>query len=164
MRSAPTMRALIATHNRLNGFRFVVLEFGLIVLLVVPFGLYYALHARWLLALIALGIICNCAVVLTCTIRSLISGESDVGLRSLYTDQETRQRVAQEHPNLFRDTMLLVVAAVLPFVLSIWTGRELVQGDSSSGGAAAPTVRLCRSGGPGPDAPDRRTGAGRPDR
>ena len=121
------MIALISTHNRLNGFRFVIGEFALMVVVVAPFGIYYAIQGRWLLALIALGIAGNCSVVLVYAVRSLVGGDADVGIRALYTDQPTRKSVARDHPRLLGETLLLTAAVILPLVLTAWTGWELAR-------------------------------------
>jgi hypothetical protein len=118
--------ALISTHNRLNGFRFVIGEFALMVVVVAPFGIYYAIHGMWLLALIALGIAGNCSVVLVYAVRSLVGGDADVGIR-VYTDQPTRKSVARDHPRLLGETLLLTAAVILPLVQTAWTGWELAR-------------------------------------
>ncbi|MBJ7601992.1 MAG: hypothetical protein JF888_02145 [Candidatus Dormibacteraeota bacterium] len=117
----------LKTHNRLNGSRFVGAEFGLIVALVATFGIYFGIRGRWLLALIAFGIVSNCVVVLVYAVLSLTGGEPDLGIRALYTDAAARRKVAREHPNLSGETLLLTAAASLPLALTAWTGWELAQ-------------------------------------
>jgi len=108
----------IEDHNRLNGYLFVTIEFGVIAAVVVPFGIYWLVHRDWLLGAIAAGILANCAVVFGTALRSLIRGDRGVGIWKIYTDLKTRRAVAATHPNLSADTAIVATAALLPFVLT----------------------------------------------
>ena len=109
----------VEVHNRLNGYIFVIVEFGLIGVVVGGFGAYYAGHGRLLEGLLALGVTTNAAVILFLSVRSLLRGEKGVGLWRIYTDSTVRQRVMQENPRLSTDTLSITVAALIPFVLLV---------------------------------------------
>ena len=51
----------IKAHNILNGIIFSIVEFVITAAILAPFAIYYALHARWLYAAVAIGIILNCS-------------------------------------------------------------------------------------------------------
>ena len=47
------MRSIIERHNRLNAVMFSTIEFALIAAFVEAFAIYYLVHSRWVMALIA---------------------------------------------------------------------------------------------------------------
>jgi hypothetical protein len=110
----------IRDHNRLNGLRFSIGELGLFALVVAPFAVYYLLAARWLLAAIAIGIVANCLTVVILGIQALRRHEASIGYRGL-RDPRQREAIARSYPHLQRDTILLTVTALLPYVLAGWT-------------------------------------------
>lgn len=118
------MIRIIQAHNRLNGLQFVACEFGLIAVLVGWFAAYYLLHARWALGLTSLGITLNCIVV-----AAFAAGMWRAAARSganvpTFWDRSARQQHLADNPHLLRDTLLLVVATLLPFVLLLAVGVE----------------------------------------
>ena len=115
----------IRDHNRLNGLRFSVGEFGLFALIVAPLVAYYALAARWLPAAIWLGIGVNCLTVVLLGVQALRRHEASVGHRGL-RDPARRAAIARDYPHLMRDTLLITVTALLPFVLAAWTAIDYV--------------------------------------
>jgi hypothetical protein len=117
----------IEDHNRLNGYLFVTIEFGVIGAVVAPFGIYWLGHQDWLLGAIAVGIVANSLVVLGTALRSLMRGERGVGIWKIYTDPATRKAVAEAHPSLSADTAMVAIGALLPFVLATIVALETLQ-------------------------------------
>jgi hypothetical protein len=116
----------IEDHNRLNGYLFVTIEFGVIAAVVAPFGIYWIGHRDWLLAAIAAGIVANCLVVFGTALRSLIRGDRGVGIWKIYTDPATRKAVAAAHPTLSSDTAIIATASLLPFLLAALVALEVL--------------------------------------
>ena len=114
----------IQSHNTLNGFLFSVGEFALFTLVVFPFGVYYLLHQRWAFAFIALGWICNFAMIITFGIRSILRKEQGGSYKDLL-NKTKREEMKQKYPRLSLDTLLLVVALLLPFLLFVSVSLEL---------------------------------------
>lgn len=117
------MTERIVAHNRLNGFVFSVIEFGLFSLIIVPFSIFYGFTGRWILFAISIGIVCNFLTVVTFAIMSLRSGEQSVGHRKLL-NREYRAEIAKKYPHLFYDTLILTTSSLLPFVLLLAVCRE----------------------------------------
>jgi hypothetical protein len=115
----------IEDHNRLNGYLFVTIEFGVIVAVIAPYGIYWLGHRDWLLGAIAAGIVANSLVFFGTALRSLIRGDRGVGFWKVYTDPATRQSVAMAHPNLSADTAILAILCLLPFVLGAGVALEV---------------------------------------
>jgi hypothetical protein len=114
----------IHDHNRLNGYLFVTIEFGAMVAVIAPFGIYWIGHRDWVLGAIAVGFTVNSLVVLGTALRSLIRGDRGVGFWKVYTDPATRQSIAIAHPNLSADTAILAILCLLPFVLTVIVALE----------------------------------------
>lgn len=123
----------IKAHNTLNGFRFSIAEFSLFTLLVFPFGLYYLLHHRLALALIALGLVCNFSMMIVFGIGSVMRKAEGGSLNDLLNGRK-REESDRRHPGLFMDTLLLVVASLIPFLLlvSVAIERALFNQDRAS--------------------------------
>jgi hypothetical protein len=114
----------IEDHNRLNGYLFVTIEFGVIVAVIAPYGIYWIGHRDWLLGAIAAGIVANSLVFFGTALRSLIRGDRGVGFWKVYTDPATRQSIAVAHPNLSADTAILAILCLLPFVVATAASLE----------------------------------------
>lgn len=112
------MIARITSHNTLNGFRFSVAEFSLFTLLVLPFGLFYVLHQKWPLALIALGLVCNFSMIIAFGVGSMMRQEQGGSQRDIL-NRRKREAIDRRHPRLFLDTMLLVATLLIPFLLLV---------------------------------------------
>jgi len=114
----------IQSHNTLNGFRFSVAEFALVILIVFPFGLYYFLHQKLALALIALGLICNFSMMIIFGVRSILRKEKGGNQKDLF-NKIKREEIDRKHPKLLTDTLLLVITLLLPFLLFVSVTIEL---------------------------------------
>jgi hypothetical protein len=109
------MLTIIRERNRLNGFAFTVAEYCVLVALLLPFVVYYWTHQRWWEALMATGIVLNCATVGVAAGRQRARGEVQVGLRAMRRP-ELRHQIAREHPSLARNTMILTLSLLVPFL------------------------------------------------
>lgn len=111
-----SMTERIVAHNRINGFTFSVIEFGLFSLIIMPFSIFYGFTERWLFLAISVGIITNCLTVVIFAVISLRSGDVSVGHWKLF-NREDRAAIAKQYPHLFYDTLILTTSSLLPFVL-----------------------------------------------
>jgi hypothetical protein len=124
------MMRIIRGHNRLNGLRFSVVEFGVVALVAVVLAADFFLSGAALVALVALGIATNCAPVVLLGIGSIRAGEPDIGLRAMLRPA-VRAEALREYPSMQRDTYILAGATLLPFVVAIAVATELVAGRRS---------------------------------
>jgi hypothetical protein len=128
--------AIIREHNRLNGLGFSIVEFVLIGAV----ALYVAVGGG-LGMLIGVGIALNMAMIAVVGMRQVRDGEPAGGGPWRMFDRRYREEVARAHPDLGRNTTMLVVTSLVPYLL---TGLVIVQ---RSGIQARP------AGGGGPEAP-----------
>ena len=118
------MIARVETHNSLNGFGFVIGEFGLIGLVALVFAVLYAAHGAGLPAIACVGIAANSIVVIWLAVRATRRGKSAIGLWRIYTRPEVRAQVMREHPRLSSETALITLAVLVPFLLLLMMGAE----------------------------------------
>lgn len=121
------MLTIIREHNRLNGFAFTIAEFCVLAAVLLPFVVYYWAHQRWWEAVIATGIVLNCVPVGVTAGRQRARGEPQVGLRAMRLP-ELRHQIAREHPSLARNTMILTLSVLVPFLVSVWSLAEVARG------------------------------------
>lgn len=105
----------IHVHNRLNGYWFSAVEFGVLALVATPFALYYWAVGRWALAVIATGILANSVPPTISAVRSLSAHQSALGWRGL-RDPAIRSQIRSEQPHLFADTITITVCTLVPFL------------------------------------------------
>jgi len=117
--------AIIRRHNRLNGVIFSIIEFGLIALFIGAFATYYLTHHRFVLAIIAWGITLNCVPVVIHAIRGLREKQITSNHIGSFWDKKTRDQHKRENPHMLRDTLVLTVATLIPFVTFIAVLYEL---------------------------------------
>ena len=113
-----SLKTIILEHNYLNGFKFVIVEFGIFILVIAPYCLYYFFHYKFLLAGIASGLISNFIVVLFFAVRSVSRKESSLGITKLY-HRKTLAEVKNKYPDLPRNTTIFVISLLLPFVVPV---------------------------------------------
>jgi hypothetical protein len=106
----------IKLHNYVYGFTFSLLEFLLIIIVVGSLMLYYFMHGRLLDCLVTLGKVLNCAVFVLFAANSLIKKEKDLGIIKFF-NKKCRTETYNRFPPLQRDTYLLSVLILLPFIL-----------------------------------------------
>lgn len=116
----------IRDHNRYNGTMFSALEFGVVALTAGGFGIAYAVAGRWVLAAVGIGIAVNCVPTVAWAIAARRAGEPEIGWRGL-RDPAVREAIRRTHPHLLRDTLLITVCTVLPYV-----GLILILGERRS--------------------------------
>jgi hypothetical protein len=116
----------IKLHNYLNGFVFSMIEFLVLILILMPFMIYYFLHGRLLYGMISFGIVLNAAVIVGFAVNSLIKKEEDLGLRKLF-NREIRNKVHEKYPNLQNDTYILTFAILLPFALCLFCLVDVIK-------------------------------------
>ena len=116
--------ARVETHNSLNGFGFVIGEFGLIGVVALVFAVLYAAKGGGLPAVACLGITANSIVVIWLAVRAMRRGKSAIGLWRIYTQPEVRAQVMREHPGLSSETLLITLAVLVPFLLPLIVGAE----------------------------------------
>lgn len=121
------MVAIIKAHNRLNGIKFSIGEFVLMLLAVGPFAIYYLVHQEFLLAFIAWGITLNFLPVLAFGIRQLLDKKQEENKNGTMWDKKAREKLMLEHPHMLKDTLLLVGAILLPFVALAITLYEILK-------------------------------------
>jgi hypothetical protein len=121
------MIARVETHNRLNGFGFVIGEFGLIGVVALVFALLYLAKGSGLPAVACAGITANSIIVILLAVRSLRRGEAGIGIWRIYTQREVRDQVMREHPGLSTETLLITLAVLLPFLLFLMVAVEAVR-------------------------------------
>ena len=95
------MIEVVREHNRLTGYRFVIVEYALVGLVLGLLSAYYLAVGRLLDGLVWLGIVINCGVIPVLAIGDLRAGAADVGLLPL-RNKAVRDSVAREHPRLGR--------------------------------------------------------------
>ena len=122
------MIAPVETHNRLNGFGFVIGEFGLVGVVALVLAVLYVARGNGLPAVAFAGITANSIVVMWLAVRSLRRGEAAIGLWRLYTQREIRDEVMREHPRLSTETLLITLAVLVPFLLLVIAAIEAVRG------------------------------------
>ena len=115
----------IKSHNRLNGIIFIISEFGLTALIIAPFAAYYISHDKFLYAFIVVGIIFNSLTIVAFGLVQYWYKEKDIGFPRVF-EKSYREQAIKDNPHLFQDTLILVVAVLLPFVLILITLYELI--------------------------------------
>lgn len=116
----PTMRSLLHEHNILNGFWFVLIEFVLVVLAALFVGVAVLTKGSIVWAVAFLGIAANAATVCIIVIGQMRRGERSNTFAETYSGKG-REVIRREHPNLDRHTLWIVIAILVPFLLSILT-------------------------------------------
>jgi hypothetical protein len=106
----------INTHNEVNGVAFSVAEFALIVLVMTPIAVYYLLHTRLVSAAVAAGIAANALAVVALGLRALAHKQRG-GSVLRWFDRHERATLALRYPHLTRDTLMITVTTLIPFIL-----------------------------------------------
>jgi hypothetical protein len=110
----------IRSHNTVNGIAFVICEFGLMALVIAPFGVAYALTGRPLYAIFAAGFVANCLCVVAIGVQAWRAGERGSSLRLLFSGAH-RAKLLKEHPAMSEDTLVILVGTLIPFGLTVLT-------------------------------------------
>jgi hypothetical protein len=119
-----TMITRVETHNRFNGFGFVIGELSLIGVVALVFAVLYLAKGSGLPAVACAGITVNSIVVNWLAVRSLRRGVEGIGIWRIYTQREVRDQVMREHPGLSTETLLITLAVLAPFLLLLIVAVE----------------------------------------
>jgi hypothetical protein len=111
------MREIIQRHLRLNGVAISVVEFGLIALCAGAYATYTLLYHQLLMAVIAVGIALNCVPVIVYGLRELAHHSAKGERRGTDGDTKPTELHHRKNPDRLRDTILLSLATLLPFVI-----------------------------------------------
>ena len=111
-----TLLHMIREHNRLNGFRFVIIEFCLVTLAALFISVSGILHGEWPVALIGTGIAANAVAVIAIAVAQIRDHEQSEGLRKLRSSQ-FRADIGQKYPKLSSHTVVLLVSILIPLLL-----------------------------------------------
>ena len=108
----------IRDHNNLNGIRFATIEFSIIAFVGAVLTLIMLVLGRWAPGLIFLGITANCLVIVVTGAYAWRAGKVGTGWSSLRTKLQ-RDQITRVHPHMLLDTVILVIALLLPFVVVV---------------------------------------------
>ena len=118
----------INEHQKLNGVVFTVVEFLLVAAAACLIALGFWQQGNVLVAILAIGTLVNASLVVGFGIAAWRRGERGERLTRVFS-RSGRAEIAAGHPHLGRDTILLTVAALVPFLLGGWV---LVERGTSS--------------------------------
>lgn len=118
--------ARIRRHNEVNGFLFTAIEFALISICILPFGVFYFLHERVEAGLVVTGIVANCLTTIAFAVYSMWAGHEDLGVMNWF-NEKGRLIIASKYGNLNQDTLILTIATVIPFAVPVVTLYDLFQ-------------------------------------
>jgi len=114
----------IHDHNYLNGFLFVTIEFVAFISVFLPFTIYYLLNDEIFLAVVGIGLILNFCTVALFSVRSMLRKDTSLGINKLY-NKEIRDEIKHNYPTLTKDTIILFMTLIIPFMLTAIVGVEL---------------------------------------
>ena len=120
------MIAIIEEHNLLTGYRFVIIEYLVVGLLLGLLGSWYATVGRLPDAAIWLGIAINSAFIALLADAQLRSGVRDYGSLPL-RKAAFRREVLPEHRGLWRRTTVLVVLSMTPLAVAVLVLAETLR-------------------------------------
>ena len=113
----------IVEHNQLNGVAFSVAEFTVVAAAAALLGAGYARQGNALGAVLALGIGLNSLIIVAFGAVAWTRGERGSSLSRVFS-RSGRAELTREHPRLMMDTLIVAVAAVVPFFLLVVTLAE----------------------------------------
>ena len=122
------LTTLIREHNYLNGFRFVIGEFAISIIIVLPFTVYYLLNGRIFLGLVGFGVIANFSIYILFSVQSILRNESSIGIGKLF-NKKVRAEIRNKFPNLDKLTLILSLATIVPFAMTIIVLFEAIKSD-----------------------------------
>lgn len=126
----PGLAGLIRDHNRLNGFVFSAIEFGLVATLLGGFAIAYLVQSQWIPAVVAGGIAVNCLPTVVLAVRAKVTDETQVGWRAL---RESPHQLRLERPHMLAGTLTIVGLTLVPFAGVTVLVVQRVTGSKSAG-------------------------------
>ena len=114
------MRSIVREHNLLTGYRFVIVEYVLVSVVLGALGVYFLAVTRWIDAGIWLGIVVNLHARLP-PWRSRRSAAARLRTTEAFRCDAASSgaRVGRDHPRLVRRTTVLVTITFIPFLLAL---------------------------------------------
>jgi hypothetical protein len=112
----PTLLYIVREHNSLNGLRFVLIEFLLVVFAALLISSSGVLHGHVLVAFVGVGISVNALAVIAIAIAQIRGRDKNEVLLKIRSSQ-FRAKAGQEHPNLGGHTLIVLVSCLVPFLL-----------------------------------------------
>jgi hypothetical protein len=97
--STPRLLYIIREHNSLNGLRFVVFEFFLVVLAALWISSSGMIHGRLLMSIVGIGISVNALAVIGIAAVQIRNHDKNEGFLKMRSPQ-FRAALSREHPNL----------------------------------------------------------------
>jgi hypothetical protein len=117
---------IIEEHNLLTGYRFVIVEYVVVGLVLGLLGAWYATVGRPLDSLTWLGMTVNCAVIALLADAQLRGGIADHG-NLPFRHAAFRRAILPAHPHIWRRTTLLILVTFLPFAIAGSVLAEIVR-------------------------------------
>jgi hypothetical protein len=111
-----TLLDIVREHNSLNGLRFVVSEFVLVILAGLLISSSGVFHGRVLVAIAGIGISGNAIAIVAIAISQIRSHDQNEGILNIRSKQ-FRAKVGQAHPNLGSHTLIVLASVLVPFLL-----------------------------------------------
>jgi hypothetical protein len=121
--------ARIKRHNIVNGFVFSLVEFALVAAIVGGFSVYALIQEKTVVGLVGLAIAVNCLPVMLYSVQSLRANEKQIGFRAWLT-RTNRALIAQRYPETGVDTVVIVIATIVPLLAVLLTTIDVVKGRS----------------------------------
>lgn len=144
------MIRIIEEHNLLSGYRFVIVEYVLVGLLLGLLGAWYVSVGRLIDAMIWLGMTANCLVIALIADATLRTGAADLGMLPL-RHKSFRQAARRDHPGLWRRTTTLILITFVPFLLGLLVLAETLRDALRGAPSAARRTASSLTGGADPD-------------
>ena len=113
----------IIEHNQLNGVAFSISEFTLGAAVAALLAAAYARADRATGVVLALGIGLNCIIVVAFGVVAWSRGERGTPLARVFS-RSGRAELTRQHPSLMTDTLIVAIAALVPFALLVATLAE----------------------------------------
>jgi hypothetical protein len=113
----------IIEHNQLNGVAFSISEFILGAAVAALLAAAYARENRAPGVVLALGTGLNCIIVVAFGVVAWSRSERGTPLARVFS-RSGRAELTRQHPSLMTDTLIVAIAAVVPFALLVATLAE----------------------------------------
>lgn len=115
----------IIEHNQLNGAAFSIAEFTLVAAAAALLAAGYAREDHMPGVVLALGTGLNSLIIVAFGIVAWSRGERGTPLARVFS-RSGRAELTRQHPNLMADTLIVAIAALIPFVLLVAMLAEFV--------------------------------------
>ena len=113
-----SMLEMVYEHNVLNGFRFVLIEFVIVACAALYIGSIGLSKGSPGFVIAGLGIAANSGAICLTVCRQLRRGDTDLGIYETYFGKRKAQH-RTEYPDRDRNTMIMCMAFLCPFLLTI---------------------------------------------